>query len=308
MATYLYKDGRLSTEVITQNEAAANADVVLRHVGSVPYFTKDGSRRLGVRLDTEFRGDLVELIVSHRLVAYAKDDTYSYYLYPERVPQPVVNDFSDLVGEGGSPTGRLGKSEPELQEFPRHTRGRVVLDKPNIEHIDRAAPGADRTIIQIQDSIQIDVDEIERRVLLQLLENEVVEGDTGIDEYLRENGIRIDEGKLDRLIEFAKKVQITPEMIEAQRRSFATGNLAIDSDRPIEEIRKEVDAAADELNQSGGLKGAASEILSQPITDEELAAAAPAVKPDVLDTTIVQGDVPVPAPKAEPKKRKKSSA
>lgn len=301
MATYLIKNGRLTTEAITQSDAIANSDVVLRHVGSVPTFIKDGSRRLGIRLDTEFRGDLVDVIVRYGLVAYAKDDTYSYYLYPERVEQPVVNDFSDLgIGEGESPTGRLGKSEPELQNT---LRGSVVLDKPNIEHIDRAAPGTDHTIVQIQDSFLIDVDETEMKVLLQLTKD----ADAVID-YMRENDLRLDAAKLNRLIEFAKKVEITPEMIEAQRRSFATGNLAIDSDRPIEEIRKEVDAAADALNQNGNLKNAAGDILSQPITEEELAAAKQDVEPDVLDTIVVPEDVPAAAPKAESKKRKKSSA
>ncbi len=55
----------------------------------------------------------------------------------------------------------------------------------------------------------------------------------------------VDNDELNDLISEAQKVVMSPEDKEEQRRSFAAGNLAIDSNRSYEEVRKDVDKAAD---------------------------------------------------------------
>lgn len=53
--------------------------------------------------------------------------------------------------------------------------------------------------------------------------------------------------ELKELLDKARTHVMTPEEVRLQRISFAAGNLAIDSDRPFEEIRAEVEAASDEI-------------------------------------------------------------
>ena len=50
--------------------------------------------------------------------------------------------------------------------------------------------------------------------------------------------------ELDRLLEMAKKVSMTPEEQEEQRRSFAYGNARIENDKITREM---IDQAADSL-------------------------------------------------------------
>lgn len=52
---------------------------------------------------------------------------------------------------------------------------------------------------------------------------------------------------LSKLVDGARTVVMTEGEKEEQRRSFAAGSLAISQNRPIEEVREDVDAAADEL-------------------------------------------------------------
>jgi hypothetical protein len=53
--------------------------------------------------------------------------------------------------------------------------------------------------------------------------------------------------RLENLLEAAKKVVLTPEEKEHQRRSFAYGNTKIENSRITREM---VDEAADELNKA----------------------------------------------------------
>src|SRR5208282_1134197 len=52
---------------------------------------------------------------------------------------------------------------------------------------------------------------------------------------------------LSKLVEGARTVVMTEEQKEEQRRSFTAGTLAISQNRPVAEVRKDVDAAAEEL-------------------------------------------------------------
>ena len=51
--------------------------------------------------------------------------------------------------------------------------------------------------------------------------------------------------ELERLLELAKKVEMTPSQLEAQRRSFAYGNTRLENERITREV---VDREADALN------------------------------------------------------------
>lgn len=59
--------------------------------------------------------------------------------------------------------------------------------------------------------------------------------------------------ELNDLIEKARKITPTAAEHEEQRRGFAAANVALDSGRPVEEVRKEVDAAAEAMKTETSL-------------------------------------------------------
>jgi hypothetical protein len=59
----------------------------------------------------------------------------------------------------------------------------------------------------------------------------------------------VSQDELDSLIAKARTVVMSPEDKEEQRRGFAAANVALDTGRPLDQVRKEVDAAADELDE-----------------------------------------------------------
>jgi hypothetical protein len=50
-------------------------------------------------------------------------------------------------------------------------------------------------------------------------------------------------GELQQLVEMARSVEMTPEQLREQRRSFVYGNTHIENDRITRELVAEVDAA-----------------------------------------------------------------